>query len=287
MIQKMFVRWILAVLFTGLIAGCSILQQVTQVQKPVVDVADVHLSRLSLDGVDLVFDLRITNPNPLEINLAGFDYDFFLNASSFIKGDQQKPVSIPSRGTGHVEIPISLTFQNIYETYQSLKNSDSTDYAIHAGLTFDLPVIGPYRIPVQTSGRLPLVKIPKISIVSFRIVKMGLMGADLEFNCQVDNPNPFSFLINAFDYDLKINGANWAKGKSENRVNIQQKDKSRISIPVSLDFLQMGQTVAGLLKGDAKLNYQFTGGLDLESPASLIGKAQLPFDLTGTVGVTR
>ncbi|HDQ44662.1 MAG TPA: hypothetical protein ENN17_04070 [bacterium] len=267
----------------GMISGCSFFQQMAQIQKPTADAAGVRLTGLGLEGVDLVLDLNVTNPNPLAVRLAGFDYDLSLDAASFLKGNQRQPLSIPAQGTGRVEIPFSLNFREIYQTYQSLRNSDSVDYAISAGLTFDLPVIGATRIPVRTSGRLPLVKIPKISVSGLRIAKMGFTGADLELDVMVDNPNTFSFMLGAFDYDFRVNGLSWARGKSEKGVDIREKGKQTLQIPISLDFLQMGQAVAGLLRGDDALEYQFGGGLDLQSSVPLIGKVQLPFDLAGTV----
>ena len=268
-------------------SSCSTLQQMAQMQKPKVNVSHVRMTGLSLDGVDLAFDLDIDNPNPLAVQLAGFDYDFKLSGSSFVRGDQQQPVSIPSQGSGRVEIPVSLTFNEIYQTYQSLKNQDSAGYSIHAGLTFDIPVLGPMRIPVETSGKLPLIKLPKLAIKGVTIKKLGFTSADLELNLAVDNPNAFSFLLKKLDYDFEVNGLSWAKGKTSKEMTVSKKKENSITIPVSLNLLQMGQTVMQMLSGDSNLNYGLKGGLDLSSSVPMIGQVSLPLDLSGQVPLTR
>ncbi|MBN1893115.1 LEA type 2 family protein [bacterium] len=270
-----------------LLSGCAEVQQLLNVQKPALAVDRVRLTSLSLDAVGLVLDVAIQNPNAMAVNLAGFDYDFKLNALSFVKGNQNKPLEIPAKGSGKIEIPVTLGFREIYNTYQSLKDTDSTDYSIAAGLSFNLPVLGPVRVPVSAGGQLPLIKIPKVSVTSLRLNRMGLTGADLELNLSVENPNAFSFVMNALKYDFSVNGLTWMKGSRTQAVSMNKKGKAQVTIPVSLNLLQMGETVIQLLRGGSDLNYQLDGNLDLKAALPLLGSVSLPLDLSGSVPLTR
>lgn len=98
------------ILIPGMIfLSCSALNQMlNSVKRPTVAVDRVHISGLSFDDIDLLFDLKVNNPNSIKVSLAGFDYDFFLNGNSFVKGQQDKGLNIEAKGESIVQIPINL-----------------------------------------------------------------------------------------------------------------------------------------------------------------------------------
>ena len=267
--------------------SCATLQEIAKVQQPRVNVQNVRFTGMSFDAIDLAFDVAIHNPNPFGAKLSGFDYDFFLNENSFLKGQQNSQLNIEALGQSTVEIPLTLNFKDIYNTYQSLKNQDSTTYKIACGLAFDLPVLGPIRIPVSRSGKVPMLKLPDVKIGSLKLNKITFSSADLELKLKVDNPNSFNFLLNRLNYDFAINGKTWAKGITQNQMQIQEKGESAISIPVSLNFMQMGRTVYGIITGDQKLNYELKGDLDLNTSIPMLGQVNLPIDRVGEINILK
>jgi len=269
------------------ILSCATLQQIAKVQEPKVDVQNVRFTGMSFEAIDLVFDLNIENPNPIGAKLAGFDYDFFLNENSFLKGQQNTQIDIEALGQSSVEIPLTLNFKDIYNTYQSLKNQDSTVYKIACGLSFDLPILGPTRIPVSKTGKLPMLKLPDVKMGSLKLNKVTFSSADLELKLKVDNPNTFNFLLNSLNYDFAVNGKTWAKGITQNQMQIQEKGESTISIPISLNFMQMGRTIYEIVTGNQTLNYQLKGDLDLNSSLPLLGQVSLPLDRVGEINISR
>jgi LEA14-like dessication related protein len=144
------------------------------VQEPKVNFSQVKMTGLTFDKVDLLFDIDINNPNSVGINLAGFDYDLFLNQNSFLKGDQQDGLEIKANGKETVKIPLSLDFKSIYQTFQSVKDLDSINYELKTGLSFNLPALGNIRIPVSKSGYIPSLKLPSIRIKSVLPVLISL-----------------------------------------------------------------------------------------------------------------
>jgi LEA14-like dessication related protein len=266
---------------------CAELQKMLQIQKPVLNVAGVRITKLTLDNIDLAFDVDIQNPNPVSVNLAGLDYDFQLNNASFIRGNQNKGLSVQSNAKSRIEIPVSLGFQELYKTYQALKNNDSTNYTLAGGMTFDLPVLGQTRIPIQKSGHLPLVKIPSISVRSLKMNRMNISGADLTLELKMDNPNAFALLLKNLNYNFNINGQSWARGNLSSPVSVNSKGNGAIRIPMTLDFTKMGATMIQLLSGSSALEYNLTGGLGLDSSLPLLKNINLPINNTGSVKITR
>ncbi|HDP98161.1 MAG TPA: hypothetical protein ENN22_03130 [bacterium] len=266
---------------------CAALQEFTSIQKPTLNLEDVQLTGLSLEKINLVFAVAIENPNSFAATLSGFDYDFKLANAPFLNGKQDKKLTIAGGGKSTLEVPLSLKFSDIYQTYQSLKNQDSTDYQISLGLVFDLPVLGKTRIPVSKSGNLPLVKIPKIKLGSLKLKNLSLTRADLDLILELENPNPFSLALDKLNYELKINNSTWASGLTQQKLQIQNKEKSEILLPLSLNLFEMGRTVYGLITGDRSLNYQLGGGMVLDSPISVMAPLQLTFDESGKLNIIK
>lgn len=274
-------------LIVMLIFGCTALQQLANIQQPTLDVQNVRMTGLSFDAVDLAFDIKIQNPNPLAASLAGFDFDFQINDASFLKGQQDKQVTVQAMGESTIEIPISLNFKDLYSTFQALKNQDSSGYKLLGGLSFNLPVLGATRIPMSKSGKVPNLKLPSVSIGSLKLNKITLTSADLELKLNVDNPNSFNFLMNKLNYDFVVNGKTWVKGLSQNQMQVKEKGASAVAIPISLNFLDMGTAIYQMITGNQKLNYQLKGMVDLNSSLPLLGQVSLPIDRAGEINITR
>lgn len=267
--------------------SCAAIQELTKIQQPTLQVQNVRFKGMTFETLDLAFDVKINNPNPMAATLAGFDYDFLIEGASFLKGDQNQQMRIEAAGESMLEVPLTLTFNDLYKTFQALKDQDSSAYKIDLGLTFNLPILGNTRIPVSKQGTLPMVKLPAIKVGSLKLKKLSLTTADLELNLNVDNANAFSLLLNKLNYNLAINGQNWATGTTQQQLQITKKGASSIAIPVSLNLFEMGKTVYNLIAGNTNLNYRLTGDLDLKSSLPLLGQVNLPIDQAGQLNILK
>ncbi len=274
-------------ILSGVAFRCATLQQFANIQQPMVDIQNVRLTGMSFEALDLAFDLKITNPNPISATLAGFDYDFQIGDASFLKGNQEKQLTLQAKGESMLEIPLTLNFKDLYSTFQTLKNQDSSAYKLICGLSFNLPVLGPTRIPVSKSGSLPNLKLPDISIGSLKLNKISLTSADLELKLNLKNANTFSLLLNQLNYDFAVNGKTWVKGLTQKQMEVKEKGESSIAIPISLNFLEMGSAIYQMITGNQKLNYQLKGNVDLKSSLQLLGQVSLPLDHVGEINISR
>ncbi|MEJ2048821.1 MAG: LEA type 2 family protein [Calditrichota bacterium] len=257
------------------------------IKKPGVSVQDVRITHLTFTSIDLSFILAIDNPNALSISLAGFDYNLILNNNSFLKGEQEKTVSIESRSTSQVEIPLQLKFQEIYNTFSSLSKKDSSEYEAKFGLNFNLPILGNTRIPINKKGTIPLLKLPSVRISSLKLKKMGITTANLELDLQINNSNPVQFLLNQFQYNFQVAGNSWANGITKEKVAINRNSISEIKIPIELNFLQIGQSAYQLISGNNQIDYQFDGDINFDTSNDLLKNVNLPINTSGKIDLTR
>ncbi|MCZ6677724.1 MAG: LEA type 2 family protein [Candidatus Poribacteria bacterium] len=273
-----------------LLSGCAMFEGLlggVKVELPQVEFTGAKIDSLSFDGVGFLFDLQIRNPNALGIKLAGFDYDFLIDGTSFLTGNQEKGLEIPARGASTVQIPLSLRYVNLYKTFQSLRDQDESTYQINAGFSFNLPVLGDVRVPVSKAGNFPVLKLPTVNLDALKLTSLGLSGAKLKLGIRLKNPNAFLMILDRFQYQFNINGKRWIAGEATESTQVAEKGESLIEIPISLDFFKIGTSVYQLLKGDQSLNYQFQGSLDLKTSLPLLGQVTLPFDRLGQVELRR
>ena len=276
-------------IFLGLtfVLGCASVQKLMNIKKPGVSVQDVRITHLTFTSIDLFFTIGIENPNALSISLAGFDYNLILDNNSFLKGEQEKTVSIESRSTSQVEIPLQLTFQEIYNTFSSLSKKDSSEYEAKFGLNFNLPILGNTRIPINKKGKIPLLRLPSVRISSLKLKKMGITTANLELDLQINNSNPMQFLLNQFQYNFQVAGNSWANGITKEKIAINRNSNSVIKIPIELNFLQIGQSAYQLINGNNQIDYQFDGSINFDTSSDLLKNVNLPINTSGKIDLTR
>jgi len=286
--KKLIILLLSGILF--LFISCAelirILSQMS-VQQPTVKLQDTKISGWSFDGVELNFALAVDNPNSMGIHLSGFDYELFLAENSFISGNQTEGLDIAANAQQVVNIPVQLTFRKIYETFQSLKNSDTISYQLKTGFSFDLPAIGAVRIPAQSTGSLPNLRIPSLKIQGLKLNNISFSGADLDLKLTIDNPNSLNLLVKNFNYNFAVAGKTWLQGKTADLLQISGKDKSTLTLPVKLSFSEMGSSLYQVLTGNSDLNYSFTGGANVGADNPLFNSVNLPFDTNGSLKLTK
>ena len=270
--------------------GCATLQQLAtqvSVKRPDVHVVGAKLQKLSFTDAGLLFDVAVRNPNAVGINLKGFHYDFILNGHSLLAGDKNDELAIPANGANHVQIPVSLNFMDVYRTYQSLKNQDTTHYQLKGEFSFNVPVLGLVKIPASKSGTLPLAKIPKISIKTLRVKNLSFSQADLELVVKLTNPNGFSLNLKDMAYRFTVAGKNWLTGESAPQKAISSKGESDITLPVSIHFSDIGMAIYQAIVNGKPLPYNFSGKLKLSSSLPVLKNVEWPFQKNGQLSISR
>lgn len=271
-----------AVLLLGM-SGCSTINQLTNMQKPEASVKKVSITGLSFDAVDLLFDIDVRNPNALGIKLNSFDYELQMNENSFLSGLNDSGLEIAANGQKTVQLPLTLKFADLYNMFSSLKDQDSSVYELQAGFAFDVPVLGAVRIPVSKSGSIPNVKLPKIRVGALKLNNISLSGADLALILKVDNPNIFGINLNKLKYRFDVNGRSWGTGEIAQALRITEKGEGELTIPISLNFMELGMGLYNALTRGESLSYRLNGNVNFGTTLPLLGETQLSFDRDGQI----
>lgn len=285
-----FPKYISVILLTCaffLLDGCAALEDLSNsIQKPQLSVENVRVSDFNFEEMELTYDIKVDNPNALSVQMLAYDYNLDINESTLVTGNQKKELAIEASGASTFQVPMRLNFADVYQSIQSLRDSDEVTYNFLSNLTFDLPALGQTKVPVSKKGQIPLLKTPKISLEDFEVTDVNFSSANINLQLSFDNPNSFGIDVNALNYDLMINGDQWADGTALKGTTIKEKGITMLNIPISLNISEMGISAYRLLTGGGTFNYQIKGDFDLNARHELLGQTTFDFLRSGNLSLS-
>ena len=273
----------------GVLLSCAAARDVVTdriIRPPSVRIVSAEITDLSFSGARLLFDVEITNSNPIGIMLDGFEYELFIENETFLSGRQDGRVEIAAGGTSVIPLPLAFEYADVYRTFENMVSNDGVSYGLVLRFFFDLPVLGMVEVPARIDGEVPLLKIPVIAPRSLRVARVGLSSADILLEITVDNPNSFSFEIPAFRYDLLVNGTRWAEGHGED-LAVGEKKITVLSIPLTVRYREVSQSLNLLLSTGKEASCVLKGTVDIKTPLPLLGDVSLPFEVEADIPLTR
>lgn len=270
-----------------LFQSCAQLSELSNISKPKVSISDMNVTGLSLQSVELTADVEIDNPNNVTIDLNSYKYALDINDVNFISGNEESGMDIKSKESNIVKVPITLDYSELLQTFQSLRDENESNFNFTADFTFDLPMLGMVNVPVQYSGKIPVVKRPSVSLENFIVENISLSGAELSIELNIDNPNSFMLQMDQLSYDLRINGLESISGSLNEEINVEEGSSTKIKLPVSISFLNAGMSAYRILTGNEDLEYELTGSTTIGSDLPYFKLSNFDFDKSGSVNILR
>jgi LEA14-like dessication related protein len=87
------------------------------------------------------------------------------------------------------------------------------------------------------------------------------------------------------DYTVSINGLESITGKSSEPIVIKEKNEETITVPVSLNFIQLGRSAYNLIKGNEPLEYTISGKTEVDATLPFFEPSLYNFDRSGMVNI--
>lgn len=266
-----------------ILSGCNTLRDLSNIQKPSVRYSKMSVDDISFSDVTLLFDFEVDNPNSFGVSADQYRYEFFINGEEFVTGIQTENLRIAGQSKSIVQVPVSLTFSEVFDTIGSVARRDSIAYRISSEVQFDIAGIGRQRVPVSAEGELPIPKPPRIELDNFNVKELSFSGAEMVASIRVQNPNSFGISFADAYYNLEVNGNEWLNTTLDRDLNLDGSQSELITIPIRLNSSQMGSVMIDMLKGEKEFQYQLNGSASVSADIrGFSGFETLPFNLTGS-----
>ena len=224
-------------IFLFFISSCQSIG--TIVQEPKVSVKSVDLDSIDFTGVDMICHLNVENPNVFEIPFPEIEWRLYINANSFINGTIKNNARLGGSKTITVDVPFSVTYSGLFNSFASLMNSREAAYRIELGLRFPILLLEEKTFNLDFSGNIPLLQIPKITGASFKTGRIDLTGVEQDMVFTIENPNVFPIPFPQMEWDYGVNGAAVLKGSVDARGEIAALSQSPVTVSVGVKYADL------------------------------------------------
>lgn len=137
--------------FLSSLPSCTTLAEMKGFKEPTVSVQGAEVSGLTAQGAQLLFNLKIDNPNNFGIKVDGLNYDVTLGGKPFTNGTINKIVNVAANGATTLQLPLDLVYQNMLGSLGGLLQQKTSPYVVKGSVK-----IGIFSIPFEQAGRVNL-----------------------------------------------------------------------------------------------------------------------------------
>lgn len=255
--------------------SCTSIRQ-ELIRKPGIGFENTELQNMSLFEATAIFKFRVTNSNPMGLNIRNITYNLRLNGKKFVRGISDKDLRVRSAGEGILELPIVLHYEDILE---NIPETNKLGYELSG--TID---VGPFTLPYQTSGSMNMPQLPKLSLKTISVSDISQTYASVSPAINIDNANAFAITIKRISYSIRLGGKEITDGFIENISPLIPRSISGLEVPVKINFFKLGYDLTDMLKESSGV-YEISGEMIFDDPK--IGEKTFLFRRAGSVPIVR
>ncbi|MEQ8355520.1 MAG: LEA type 2 family protein [Kiloniellaceae bacterium] len=118
---------------------------------------------------------------------------------------------------------------------------------------------------------------PQVRIVDLQFLESSVFEQRFQIDLRIGNPNDFDLPLDGLTFDLEVNGQDFARGFTNERVTIPRLGEETISVVASTTLIELVQQMR-LLAERGDLSYRLHGTAYLDSFA----RRQAPYEYEGS-----
>lgn len=120
---------------------------------------------------------------------------------------------------------------------------------------------------------------PVVNVADVRVRNIGLSGGTIDVVLDIQNPNEYRIDAEAISYNFYVDTTKIVSGDITQRLTLEEKGKTSITIPVNFDNRALQYAMRAYLERGA-LEYKVDGLFTLVTP---VGRLTRPYAGTGRV----
>jgi LEA14-like dessication related protein len=145
-------RSLLLLVATLSLSGCQTLLRQAFAQ-PVIEVVDVRVRQIGLQGGTLDVVLSVENPNEFRIDAEKITYNFFVDSARVVTGEVNQRLTVEEKGKVNVIVPVTFDVAAVGVAMRYYLANRALDYRVAGDFTLVTP-IGRFTRPYTGRGRV-------------------------------------------------------------------------------------------------------------------------------------
>lgn len=134
------------------LSGCATLAR-QAFAPPVVEVKDVKVANIGLNGGTLNVTLSLSNPNEYRIDATRVTYRFFVDTTQIVSGEVDKLLTLENRGVSELVLPVNFGFRELGIAMREYTSKGALQYRVVGEFTLATP-FGNITRPYSGTGRV-------------------------------------------------------------------------------------------------------------------------------------
>ncbi len=241
-----------------------------------ITVGEKRIRDFSLDGLTFVFHVNIANSSSKDYFLSGYEYRFIVNQTDYLQlqTELEEGIRIEARGETLVAFPVKITYENLFRTIPEMKNELHVMCNLVGWARFSDVRRERGKLALAFTGDFPIFWKPELQLVRLQVNTLTIGGADIEFAVKFQNKNRFDLMVDRISYTLTLAGYKIEKGTIAGDKNIDKQGEKLFSLPLLLDFFDIGKEVYNVLNKSSTQS-RFFGVVEVQT---VWGRLTIPFD---------
>ncbi len=218
---------------------------------------------LSSQGLGLVFFLKVANLTSSPYYLEQVDYRMVIHEKDYfsLKTTLEEPIRIPAAAETSISLPVKITYSFLYETVPGVEQAQRITSYITGLMMFSDGRRVKEKIPFAYAAEFPVFRDLGIGILPLQVKSLSLGGAEVVFVFVWKNPNSFDLEVKTSLYQLKLGGKIVSEAQISSGERIESRSEKKVSIPLILDFFELGKELQAILEQPA-VECEFTMGVE-------------------------
>jgi hypothetical protein len=187
-----------------------------------------------------------------------------MEAVEVLSGDDPDGLLLSASGASELALPVTLGFDDLYDLVLATRGEDIIDFGLAGSFGFNTPV-GPVNLPYTEDGDFPALRKPGITFTGITVEELSILDATLALNLDIDNDHGSSLLFQQANWTLQLGGLEAGSGLVADLAEVAGASTESVSIPVTIDFLDMGIALYDLLTSGA-VDASLEASIDVETP---------------------
>ena len=225
-------------------------------------------------SVDFVF--AVENPNPIQLGLSSFSYNFGLEEVPLLTGDNEQGFQLEPQGASDLVLPVDIVWADTFRLVQATRGVDNVGFGLDGHLGFGLPQndfdVNEIRLPYQESGDFPALRTPNFAVKKLRVQNVNLLSqtATLALDIEADNDHGSNIAFDAFDYSIDLGGSNVANGLVGSLGAVGGASTEQFTLPLEINLLAVGDTVVRSIVQRKRMDVRLDAVMDVDTPFGIV-----------------
>jgi LEA14-like dessication related protein len=250
---------------------------------PRVELSKIEINSITSEKVEMTANMEIKNQIPISFKADSLQYRIFISGNEVVKDHYKKSIDLKGNDRSLISLPITIFNHKLFSVLKAneLENNDSVEY--HFQVSFSTNIIFKKQFNIDIKKYLPLVHIPQLATDHIEIKSLNLSHAVIQLNLTIENRNVFSIRAKDIAYKLSIEDNQWINGAIPGITDIKAKSKTKLTIPFTISFKEVGKTLFDLLKKGSNVKYKLHLLFMIDSDNNMVKNSKVVIESTGSL----